>query len=1151
MKHEEIQGGPELSADDFELLSYLLQEEGIDEIGAPLIKPRAADAAPQMSYAQQRLWFIDQLAPGQATYNIPYAVRLSGQLQVAVLERALNEIIRRHEVLRTTFVTNAGEPAELIAPTLNYKLPFVDLRTLPESERAPEASRLAINEAQQPFDLSQGPLLRVSLLRLAEEEHVALITMHHIVSDGWSMGVFVREVAALYETLSSGAQSPLQELPIQYADFASWQKDWLSGEVLDEQLSYWKQHLGGGLPVLDLPTDRPRPAVQTFRGTRQFFKIDAATSQALKTLSRAEGATLFMTLLAAFQTLLHRYTGQEDICVGTPVAGRNRAEVENLIGFFVNTLVMRGDLTGQPSFRELLRRVREVSLESFARQDLPFQKLVEELQPERDLSRPPLFQVWFVLQNAPLSSLNFPGLTIAPFDVDSGIAQFDLSLDMTETEQGLSGSLAYNSDLFNDDTISRLIGHLQTLLASAALNPDQPLAQLNLLTSAEVTQAARTWNETSTSTLDRRCAHELFEQQAAQTPDNVAVRCGEQSLTYAELNRRANQLAHYLRALGVGPEVTVGICLERVPELVVGLLGILKAGGAYVPLDPTYPFDQLAFVMADAQMPVLITQSTIEDKIPAHWGQVVCLDTDSDLIETESDAQPEQIATADNLAYIIYTSGSTGQPKGAQIEHRGLVNYLNWCLQAYGVTAGQGAPVHSSIAFDLTITSLFAPLVAGRSVDLVSRAEGVEGLVNALRQQADYSLVKITPAHLDVLKQMLDADEVAGLTRAFVIGGEALTWQHVEFWRKHAPQTRLINEYGPTETVVGCCVYEVGAETEQTSGVPIGRPITNTQLYILDHYKQLVPVGVRGELHIGGVGVGRGYLHRAEQTAARFIPDPFSVVPGARLYATGDLARYRADGTIEFLGRTDSQVKIRGFRVELGEVEAALESYPRVEQCAVMLREDVPGAKQLVGYVVPSAEAALTGPELARYLKTKLPEYEVPTAFVLLAALPLTVNGKVDFAALPAPDTARPDVENAYVRPRTETEQLLAGIWAEVLRLDEVGVQDNFFDLGGHSLLAVQVISRIRETFQLELAVRDLFESPTVAGLAETIDRARGVAGSATAQPILPVSRDGELPLSFAQQRLWFVHQLNPASPAYNIPAAIRLAAGSTWRRCN
>ncbi|MBV9927461.1 MAG: amino acid adenylation domain-containing protein [Acidobacteria bacterium] len=1141
MKHEEIQGGPELQAEDYELLSYLLQEEGLEDDGAPVIRPRAEGEPPQMSYAQQRLWFIDQLAPGQPAYNIPYAVRLTGQLRVPVLERALTEIVRRHEVLRTTFLLVEGEPTEVVAPAAGYTLPVVDLTALPAGEREAEARRLAVAEARRPFDLAAGPLLRVGLLRLSEQEHVALITMHHIVSDGWSVGIFVREVAALYRAYAEGAGSPLPELPIQYADFAAWQREWLRGEVLEEQLGYWKRHLGGGLPVLDLPTDRPRPPVQTFRGARRFFEIDAQTSRALKSLARAEGATLFMALLAAYQVLLHRYTGQDDVRIGTPVAGRNRAEVEGLIGFFVNTLVLRTDLSDAPTFRELLRRAREVSLESFARQDLPFQKLVEELQPERDLSRPPLFQVWFVLQNAPLSSLDLPGLTIAPFEVDSGIAQFDLSLDMTETEQGLSGSVAYNSDLFDPETIGRLIGHFQTLLASAAHNPDRSVAQLELLTPAEVELATRAWNDTGAGAPDERCAHELFEAQAALTPDAVAVRCGEQSLTYAELDGRANRLANFLRRQGVGPEVLVGICMTRVPELVVGLLGVLKAGGAYVPLDPAYPFEHLAFVTGDAQMPVLLTQTELEDRLPAHWGHLFCLDADWDAIGAEGDAPPPRTATPNNLAYIIYTSGSTGRPKGAQVEHRGLVNYLDWCLSAYGVGSGEGAPVHSSVAFDLTVTSLFAPLVAGRAVDLLSDAEGVDGLADALRRSEDYSLVKITPAHLDALTQMLPADEVAGRTHAFVIGGEALTWQQLEFWRAHAPATRLINEYGPTETVVGCCVYEVGAETGQAGGVPIGRPITNARIYLLDQYKQLVPVGVRGELHVGGVGVGRGYLRRPGLTAERFVPDPFSDEPGARLYATGDLARYRADGTIEFLGRADTQVKVRGFRVELGEVEAALGSHPHVARCAVVLREDAPGAKQLVGYVVPVEGETVAAAELARHLKGKLPEYEVPSAFVTLEALPLTVNGKLDSAVLPAPDTARPDLGSAYARPRTETEQLLAGVWADVLRLDEVGVHDNFFDLGGHSLLAVQVISRVRELFHLELAVRDLFEAPTVAGLAEAIDRARGTGGQGTAPPIKPVPRDGGLPLSFAQQRLWFVCQLNPASPAYNIPAAIRL----------
>jgi amino acid adenylation domain-containing protein len=862
----------------------------------------------------------------------------------------------------------------------------------------------------------------------------------------------------------------------------------------------------------------------------------------LQGLGREEGATLFMTLLAAFKVLLHRYTGAEAIAVGTPTAGRNRTEIEGLIGFFVNTLVMRTEINGAESFRELLRRVREGSLAAFAHQDLPFEKLVEELHPARDVSHTPLFQVWFVLQSAPLDPRGSSDLTFTPLNIDSGIAQFDLSLDITESPHGMSALLMYNVDLFDDGTITRLIEHFKTLLESVIANPDQPISQLPLLSSEETHKLVVDWNDTRSNAIDARCIHELFEEQAEITPENIAIVVGPVQITYDELNKRANQLANYLQQLGVGPETLVGICVQRSVEMVIGILGVLKAGGAYVPLDPSYPIEHLASLMQDAQLPVLLTQGELEDRLPADLSQVICLDTDWDVIAQHSDANPSSGVDGDNLAYVIYTSGSTGKSKGAMIAHRSLVNYLNWCVRAYDVAEGKGSPVHSSIAFDLTITSLFPALMIGKSVVLVNEDDGIEGLGQSLLDHGGYSLVKITPAHLEILKHSLPAQHLEGRTNALVVGGEALTWQGLDHWREHAPLTRIINEYGPTETVVGCCVYEVPTGVSGSGGVPIGRPIANTQLYILDEQKRLVPIGVRGELHIGGAGVARGYLNNPKHTAAKFIPDPFSQDPGARLYVTGDLARYLSDGQIDFLGRTDEQVKLRGYRIELAEVQAALAGHPHVRESVLVLREDAPGDKRLVGYVVQDSEGVATVLDLLRYLKGKLPEYEVPSALVLLDELPLTINGKVDYAALPRPTFLRPEGEKEFVAPRTDIEKNLAAVWVEVLRIERLGVYDNFFDLGGHSLLAVQVISRMREVFQVEMAVRDLFESPTVAELAESIERAIFGGQSATASRIELISRSEPLPLSFAQQRLWFVHQLDPASPAYNIPTALRMA---------
>ena len=1141
LSHEELRRKATLSAEDFELLAHLLEEEGI-ETGAPsTITPRKSTDEVELSFAQRRLWFIDQLEPGKPTYNIPFAVRLNGRLDVPALERTITEIVRRHEVLRTTFITAPdGTPRQRIAAPGPYELTIEDLSGMPASDREPAALRIATLEAQAPFDLKVGPLLRVKLVRLGDDDHIVLVTLHHTISDGWSTGIFMGEVASLYEAYRNGRQSSLPDLQVQYADFALWQREWLSEEVLEEQLSYWRTQLGTEQAALDLPTDRPRPAVQTFRGARQKFQLPVGVREQLLRLGREEGATLFMTLLAAWQVLLHRYTGAASVPVGTPIAGRTRAEVEGLIGFFVNTLVLRTDVNGAESFRQLLRQVREVALGAFAHQDLPFEKLVEELHPARDASHTPLFQVWFVLQNAVVGPTQFPGLTFTPVVVDSGIAQFDLSLDISEGPQGMSGTLMYNVDLFNESTISRLITHFLNLIDSIVAEPDQPVAALSLLSPSETSKLLHEWNETRSEVADDRCVHELFEEQVRLTPEAIAVSMGERSLSYAELNARANQLGHYLRELGVGPETLVGLCVKRSVEMIVGILGILKAGGGYVPLDPSYPLDHLAGILESGQVAVLLTEEALEERLPAGVGLVILVDADREMIARQPETNVVSAVSTANLAYVIHTSGSTGKPKGVMIPHGGLNNYLQWTIPAYEVAGGKGSVLHSSISFDLTITSLFPALLTGRRVVLTEEEAGVAGLFQTLLSDGGHSLIKITPAHLDLLRLELPATRLNELTNALVVGGEALTWQSVRPWREHAPQTRIINEYGPTETVVGCCVYEIAATDSESGRVPIGRPIDNTQLYILDQQKRPVPIGVRGELHIGGAGVARGYLYLPDQTAEKFIPDPFSGAEGARLYVTGDWARYLPDGQIEYLGRTDDQVKLRGYRIELGEVQAALDAHPEVRESVVLVREDSPGDKRLVGYVVLKSAEATTVPELLRFLRGKLPDYEVPSRLMFLDELPLTINGKVDHAALPAPTFVRLEDEHEAVAPETETQKSLATVWTEVLRIDEPGIYDNFFDLGGHSLLAVQVVSRIREVFQVELTVRDLFESPTIAELAEAVERAAS-GGQSQASIIKRVSRDEPLPVSFAQQRMWFQQQLDPANPAYNIPAALRM----------
>ncbi|MFE1744007.1 amino acid adenylation domain-containing protein [Coleofasciculus sp. H7-2] len=1172
-----------LSPEQRALLELRLKQKGFTSVKTQSIPQRKDSNSLPLSFHQQRLWIIHQLEPDSPIYNIPIAIELTGLLNVKALEQSLNQIRQRHEVLQTRFIAVGGQPVQEKFSGLTLNLPVIDLRNLPESKQQQLLEDAKKEEAQRPFDLSQEPLLRVKLLQLSETEHLMLFAMHHIVSDGWSRGVIIQELAALYEAICQGKPSPLPELPIQYADFAAWQRQWLVGEILETQLNYWKQQLTGASPILELPTNRPRPTVNTFRGARQFFTISQPLALSLRALSQQSESTLFMTLLAAFKTLLYRYTGQQDISIGTPMTNRSQRETEPLIGFFVNTLVLRTLLSENMSFQELLARVREVALQAYAHQDLPFEKLVEELQPSRDRSYTPLFQVMFALHTAPKTALQLPGLSLSLVEVETGTAKFDLTLEITDTEQGLTGSLEYNTDLFDAATITRMLGHFQTLLEGIVANPDRRLSDLPLLTAAERYQLLVEWNQTQTDYPADSCFHQLFEQQVEKTPDAIALSARfaialtfeDQYLTYKQLNERANQLAHYLQKKGISTESLVGICVERSLEMMVGLIGILKAGGAYVPLDPSYPQERLSFMLSDAQMPVLLTQQHLIEKLPHHTAKVICLDADWDCISQENVESPSSEVNADNLAYVIYTSGSTGKPKGTLIPHRGLVNYLSWCSQAYAVETGKGAPVHSSLSFDMTITGLFSPLLVGNRVILLPE-QGIEALGIALRQGGDFSLVKITPAQLDLLRHQLTPEEVAGRTKAFIIGGENLLAQSIAFWQKFAPETVLVNEYGPTETVVGCCIYQVPLGKHESGSIPIGRPIANTQLYILDRNLQPVPIGVIGELHIGGAGVARGYLNRPELTAQKFIPNPFKnltpqppslqgkgencfslvVVEGencsplvvgeglgerSRLYKTGDLARYQADGTIEYLGRCDRQVKLRGFRIELEEIESVLAQHPQIRDVVVLIREDEPGPK-LVAYVVPKSAAVPTVSELRSYLQQQLPEYSIPSAFVTLEFLPLTPNGKIDRQKLPSPGIARPNLDDAFVAPRTPAEQVLAEIWREVLKLEQVGIHDNFFALGGDSIRSIQVRSLVQNR-GLNFSLQQLFQYQTISELAPYLE-ASEIEKTASVAPFsliseadsqkLPNGIEDAYPLTKLQAGMLFHSEYSPETAVYH-----------------
>ena len=1089
-----------------------------------------------LSFAQQRLWFLHLLDPQSSAYNMPFALRLVGQLDIPALERALNEIVRRHEVLRTTFDALDGEPVQLIAQTQQLELPLTDLRDLPPENREAETRRLVVQDALRPFDFARGPMMRASLLRLGEEEHVLSFAMHHIVSDGWSIGVLVHEFAALYTSFCSDRPSPLAELPIQYADYAQWQREWLSGEVLAEQLSYWQRQLEGAPPVLELPADRPRPAVQSFHGAAEIFTLSKDLSDGLKQLCQDEGVTMFMLLLAGFQTLLYRYTGQQDIVIGSPVAGRTQTTTEQLIGFFTNTLVLRTRLSARWSFRELLARVRQTCVEALAHQDVPFEKLVEELGPERSRSHSPLFQVVFASLNTPEEDLELPRLRVSSLDLGVTAALVDLTLNTFETEEQTYGSFYYNTDLFEAETIRRMCGNFVTLLEHVAANPDQALSQLPLLTDAE-RRLIFEWNQTGRDYPSDKCLHQLFEEQVERSPDAVAVSDETKTLSYSELNARANQLAHHLRDVGIVPEMRVGLLAERSTEMIVGILGILKAGAAFVPLDPQQPFERISFMLADVQSPLVVTQQHLAEKVPANVAFIIQLDADGEESRAYSRENPPCEVAAENVAYVIYTSGSTGQPKGVLVEHRHLCNTMFAAQEALEFNDTDVMTCIAPFAFDIFYFELLTPLLAGAQCRLVTSRELLDAnLIAGILEKA--TCIQAVPALMKQILNSLRTDHQYEHVRHVFTGGEAIAPDLLREMQRGFPSAQLNVLYGPTEATIICSHYRV-TNAETLRHQLIGAPLGNMRLHLLDAHGNLVPVGVAGEIHIGGACVTRGYLNRPELTAEKFIPDPFSEEAGARLYKSGDLARYLPDGNIEFIGRSDEQIKVRGFRVEPGEIGAVLGSHPAVREQIVIGREDTPGDKRLVAYVV--VEQTLDAGELRVFLKERLPEYMIPSAFVFLDSLPLTPNGKVDRNALPAPDAARPELQAALIAPRTATEERVAAVYAHVLNLKEVGRYDNFFDLGGHSLLATQVISRVREDFQVEVPVYSVFEAPTVEGLAESID-AQLRAGN-TLKPSRPerVDRTGPLPLSYAQQRLWFIHQLDPLSPAYNVPLAVRL----------
>ncbi|MBZ4376396.1 non-ribosomal peptide synthetase, partial [Corallococcus sp. AS-1-6] len=1111
-----------------ELLKKMAAQKAIGGNSAQGLIPVQDRSRPlPLSFAQQRLWFMDQLRPGTSLYNVPMAVRLEGVLDAAVLERALREVVRRHEVLRTTFREDASGPVQVVSPEPVLTLEHRDLQDSPPDE----AWRLAREAAAQPFDLAKGPLLRALLLTSAPGEHLLVVVVHHIVSDGWSMTLLVREVALLYGAFARGQAVPLPPLGIQYADFGVWQREWMQGPRLEKQLDYWKRQLAGVPSALELPTDFPRPAARSGQGARHELLLSRELTDALRALAQQEGASLYMVLLTGWQVLLSRYAGQEDVTVGSPVAGRTRGEVEGLIGLFVNTVALRTQVEPSTSFRALLHQVRETVLAAHEHQEFPFERLVEELRPERTQGRTPFFQVMLTLQASFRGAASVEGVKLEAMELDTLTSKFDLLLQVLETEAGLKGFLEYDTDLFAAPTMARMAEHLRVLLEGAVRRPGEAVSRLPLLTDAERHEVLLAWQPPRPAPLPWSTQHGAFEAQVDLTPDAVAVTFGDESLTYAQLEARASRLARHLRRLGVGTEARVGLCVERSLDMLVAVLAVLKAGGTYVPLDPAFPTERLAYMEEASGMPVLVSQRSLESLLPPHSARVVLLDGDAEAIASEDGSPLRDAAPPEAVAYVLFTSGSTGRPKGVQVPHAAVARFLAALRETIGMSSKDVLVAVTTLSFDIAVLELFLPLSVGGQVVIASRDIAVDGSrLGGLLRQCGATVLQATPS---TWRLLLETDwQGPGLTA--LTGGEALPRELAEslFQRCRV----LWNVYGPTETTVWSTAHAVASGT---GSVPIGRPISGTQVYVLDSGLNPVPRGVPGELFIGGEGVTRGYLHRPDLTAERFLPDAYGGAPGLRVYRTGDRVRWAADGVLEYLNRVDTQVKLRGYRIELGEIEAVLSQAPGVRDAAVVVRGSGADAR-LVGYVVARPGQTLESQALRALMKERLPEYMVPSSLVVLDAMPLTPNGKVDRKALPVPDVST-EAAREFVAPRTPMEAQVAELYASLLQVQRVGATDSFFELGGHSLLATRLTSRLRTAYQVDLPLQALFESPTVAELAARIAASAKDARFEGPPPVVPVPRTQKLPASFAQQRLWVLEQLDPGSAAYNMPFSLRL----------
>ena len=1064
------------------IVSYLRElqpgeSSGIERVDRSLPLP--------LSAGQQRLWFLAQLEPESSAYVIPTAVRIEGPLQASLLQQALDKIVERHEVLRTVFRTEDGdEPRQVVLSKAAVPFLAVDLRSSAPEDQETKLEECVLREMSKPFRLSEGPLLRAVVVQLGEQEHVLFLALHHIVADGWSIPILVRELSAFYVALQSGMTVDLPPLPVQYADYAVWQRSWNESEGRTRQLSYWEKQLDGLVP-LALPTDHPRNEQSAARGATASFVVPDTLANRLKLLGLQENATLFMVFLAAFKVLLGRYCNQNEIAVGTPVANRERREIQGLIGFFVNTLVLHTEVDTSAGFRDLLRQVRKTVLGAMDNQDLPFEQLVDHLRPERTANQNPLFQVMFILENTPPSDMQLGDIRLRPLEIKGKTAKFDLTLNLVPEEGGLQGRLNYNCELFEPATMERMIGHYQELLEGIAGQPDQAIAELSMLTEAEREQVLVEWNRRAVEYGEATIV-ELFEQQVERTPGEVAVEHNNEQLSYGELNGKANQLGRYLQELGVGPEVQVGICVERSLELVVSLLAVLKAGGAYLPLDFRYPKERLQWMLEDMQPAVLVIQSKLETLLPPVTGKVIKLDRDWEEIGSRSSENPSCQVSGDNLAYILYTSGSTGRPKAAGIRHSSVGALVQWAREVFSAEELSGMLASTSICFDLSVYEIFAPLSWGGKVIL-------PGNVLDLATMSARERVKVVNTCPSIMQEILRIQGLPQSVTTVNLAGEALTMGLVQQLYGINSIKRVVNLYGPTEdTTYSTYIWIKKEEAGEKATVSIGKPITNTQMYVLDARMEPAPIGIAGELYIGGAGLARGYLNRPELTAERFVPDSLSGRAGERLYRTGDFVRWLPNGNLEFLGRLDDQVKIRGQRIELGEIEAVLQQHPGVAQAAVIARGEQQAERRLIAYVAQKENGIEGGSSVLReYLRSRLPEYMVPKVIMEMESLPLTPNGKLDRRALARIVPKEQRDEKTYVAPRTPEEETLAKIWAELLQVEQVGIHDNFFELGGHSLLAMQQISRVRKAFGVELAVRELFEARTLAGLAGRIEEKR------------------------------------------------------------